>query len=131
MTSDWEDALFALCPIIYRENDKTLMMYGFCYDMGWLNLTINYSLKLEKLARKQRHPKVQVAQAKEKFGTCNIYLTNGTKEMYNLMYELEEESRRTCESCGKSNNLIRPEGPGWIRTLCEECKDRRNTKLKF
>ena len=60
----------------------------------------------------------QIEGLKSKYGRIDIYVS-GTEEEQDFAYEIEKESRETCEECGnpgeqKSIN-------GWITTLCEKC----------
>jgi hypothetical protein len=69
-------------------------------------------------------PTVQVGQIKEKFGGLRFYILGCSDqvrtEIYDLIAKAERESFRTCEKCGQPGNQ---DGGGWIRTLCEECRN--------
>lgn len=121
MNQEYEELLFNLCPSLYKNRDKTAMTYGFCFGNGWFNIIMNLSIKLERLNQKNK-PKAYFYQAKEKFGSMTIYAVDTTKEMEELIKKYEHESNHICEECGSQKKVSR-EGPGWIRTLCKQCRD--------
>jgi hypothetical protein len=55
-------------------------------------------------------------QVKEKFGELRVY-ASGPKEIWDRIDEATEESRRTCEECGKPG---KHSTKGWHTTRCEE-----------
>ena len=61
-------------------------------------------------------------QIKEKFGTLRFYVGHATEEMMQRIAQAEDESGVTCEECGKPGET---KGPGWIKTLCEDCRRAR------
>jgi len=74
-------------------------------------------------------PGYHVAQVKEKFGELRVYLSldpdlDGhitaavNSRVHALLDTAEDESRRTCEFCGKAGG---PVGTGWVKTLCSGC----------
>lgn len=70
-----------------------------------------------------------VVQTKEKFGSLRFYakLPDDVSQQtwdaaYAAIHRAEEESARTCETCGKPG--VQREG-GWIRTLCDTCEAER------
>lgn len=71
----------------------------------------------------------RVAQVKEKHGELRVYLTldphlDGhitaavNSRVHALLNAAENESRRTCEECGRPG---KPTAAGWTKTLCAEC----------
>lgn len=77
-------------------------------------------------------PEYQVAQVKEKWGGLRVYIdylsyetadpliddeTANTCE--DLLEEIETESYRTCEYCGKTPAA--PRNVGWVKTMCDDC----------
>jgi hypothetical protein len=72
-----------------------------------------------------------IHQIKEKFGGLRFHyrLPRGTsdadKEAFaQRVRRAEDESLRTCETCGKPGELIRKEG--YLFTACERCRDARH-----
>jgi len=74
-------------------------------------------------------PGYRVSQVKEKHGELRVYLTldphlDGhitaavNTRVHELLDAAEDESRRTCEECGKPGG---PVGTGWVKTLCSVC----------
>ena len=121
------ELLYTIAPKSYKELSK---YYDFEFNDGWYGIMVVFGLKLEELINKQKGPKAYVAQAKEKFGVCNVYLTNGTNEMHILSRQLTERSAKVCEFCGSEDKTVATLGPGWYRTLCDECRVKKD-KLNF
>lgn len=117
MNTRYENFLKTLCPVLYKDDS-----YYIEIEEGWINLIINYSLKLEKLSFIQKNSKVRLDLIKEKFGKCVVYLDYATDEMDKLMNELEKESATICEKCGDSSDSVECAGPGWFKTLCADCR---------
>jgi hypothetical protein len=59
----------------------------------------------------------RVRQVKEKFGGLRFYVEPSTEALHDRIDMAAEESRRTCEACGKPGVS---RGEGWIKTLCDE-----------
>jgi len=93
-----------------KSPSDSCMAFGCACDDGW-----------EPLVRKvceNLSPNATLAQVKEKFGCLRIYLQYGTKEDDDLCWEVEKESSKICELCGKPGKLILG---NWLKTLCMEC----------
>lgn len=65
----------------------------------------------------------QITGIKSKYGRIDLYI-KGTEEEQDFGYEIEGESERTCEDCGKPGEL--KDENGWITALCDECYNKRN-----
>lgn len=87
-------------------------------------------------------PGYRVNQVKEKYGTLRVYLVSGlllepgffdgelpdqqrtdqiareNEQVRRLVAAAEEESGRTCESCGNPGST---RDGAWIKTLCDDC----------
>ena len=118
---------------------------NLCYGIQSFTDRTSYSSQL-KSGELQRIncPQLIFDQAKEKFGTLTIYshfepyldyenfknqdevgkiinrLENRVAGMINLAELL---SKRICEKCGAENAM--PSDTGWIKTLCNDCKEKR------
>lgn len=68
----------------------------------------------------------RAAQVKSKFAQLRLYLTHGTKEMYDLIHEYEEKSAKVCELCGKPSKIRNHKG--WYIGLCDECETKYSKK---
>jgi hypothetical protein len=62
-----------------------------------------------------------VMQVKEKFGTLRFYCS-GTDAIDRYIRLAERLSAVTCEDCGRPGKA---NDSGWIRTQCDECRDKR------
>lgn len=124
MDKEKELELVKKYPNLYKEYGgdmrETCMHWGMTCGNGWYNLINELSEKLEKLG-------VVAAQVKEKFGGLRFYLNpcneDVWEEAHNLVREAEIKSFETCEICGTTEN-VETKGPGWIRTLCNECRNK-------
>jgi hypothetical protein len=85
----------------------TLEQAQECVGKGWAGLVKKfYDAAIKENAR--------IEQIKEKFGGLRIYAT-GSKELYNLIDDLEKKSYTICEECGEPGE---PDNKGWIKTVC-------------
>ena len=104
-------------PNLYKDYGgdmrKTCMAWGLAVGDGWYNIIDELSEKLEALG-------CVAVQVKEKFGGLRFYLGNYPEGAHELITEAEEKSYKTCERCGKPGS---PKGGGWVKTLCDECRN--------
>lgn len=71
-------------------------------------------------------PYPTMAQIKEKFGGLRFYHNGLPETRYNLEGAIsfaEQMSYSICEECGHPG---KPNEEGWIITLCEPCREKRN-----
>lgn len=61
-------------------------------------------------------------QVKEKFGTLRFYYSGGDDEISGMVRMAESMSAVTCEECSAPAET---HGPGWIRTICNQCEAAR------
>jgi len=120
MKQELEEKLVKEFPKLYADYKgdprQTCMAFGFECGDGWYELIYNLSKVLEG--------KTTAVQVKEKFGGLRFYVTAVTDEIEQAINDAEERSYKICERCGKPG---KPDNFGWIRTLCEECRDARTT----
>jgi len=100
----WYDLIECLCAIIQRETDYA----GY-------RLSEEEKETIQPLA----------AQVKEKFGGLRFYIYGGTERMWGAISMAEAMSFKICESCGVPGHK---QPGGWIRTLCDPCQEKRNTR---
>jgi hypothetical protein len=72
-------------------------------------------------------PQVTLDQVKEKFGTLRFYYTGGDDYISGLVTMAESMSGVVCEECSAP---AKTHGPGWIRTVCEPCEEKREADRK-
>ena len=60
----------------------------------------------------------QLHQIKEKFGGLRFYIGGGSDEIFDRINAAEDESFKTCETCGEPGQPTTEHG--WIRTVCEK-----------
>jgi len=91
--------------------------FGFECGDGWFDLLWDLCLKLEELKFEGK-----VQQVKEKFGGLRFYVDGATDEQWKVIEEAEAKSYKTCETCGQSGKVG---GKGWIATLCDICRNKK------
>jgi hypothetical protein len=125
MTHDNTQKLFNSFPSLYRGRvksvQKSLMSIGFDCGDGWFGLIWTLSQKIENAARQaglepQSNAWPEVTQVKQKMGTLRFYLENPTETMTALICKAEQDSEKTCETCGNPGSTVRGFG---VKTQCE------------
>jgi hypothetical protein len=87
---------------------------------GWDGILEGLNKKLSIL-----DPDYKILQVKEKFGELRFYYESDASEkavkeaMDRYVIQAIEESRVTCEFCGKPGTLT--DMNGWYKTICKEC----------
>jgi len=99
----------------YKGNTATLETLQQCVGDGWKDL-------IETCFNACVEHDVCVSQVKEKFGGLRFYVGPASTEVFDIIDECELLSYTICELCGKPG---RPREGGWIRTLCDECAEKR------
>lgn len=108
---------------------ETLMCFGFEHGDGWYKildaLCGQIQNHLDWVNKKEEIVKQVVAvQVKEKFGGLRFYYVGGDNVVDGMVRMAESWADVTCETCG--NPGTRRKG-GWIRTLCDEHADGRES----
>jgi hypothetical protein len=83
-------------------------------DDGWFKLIEHFC----HLAAKQHA--VTFVQIKEKFGGLRLYYDGGDDYLRGAARLAESISYVTCEQCGNAGTANKS---GWIKTLCEPCRE--------
>jgi len=116
---------------------ETTMCWGFECGDGWYNIlnalmgNIQHHIdwnnqNFEKgYTQYKQVPQVTLDQVKEKFGTLRFYYTGGDDYVRGLVTMAESMSAITCETCGNPGTQTRG---GWIKTICEPCNTKKETK---
>lgn len=123
MKKELEMKLVEKYPILYSQYRgdpaKTCMAWGIAVGDGWYKIIDELSAKLELYG-------IVAAQVKEKFGGLRFYIESCPGDIFDEVHKLIDEAEslayKTCESCGKPGTQTKS---GWIKTLCEECKNKR------
>jgi len=125
MTHDNTQKLFNSFPRLYRGRVKSvqesLMSIGFDCGDGWFDLIWTLSQKIEDMARKaglepQSNGWPEAIQVKQKMGTLRFYLDNPTETMTALIRKAEQDSAKTCETCGSPGSTVKGSR---VNTLCD------------
>lgn len=117
---------------------ELVQAFGIECGDGWYGLIRRLAAKIEPWCAATGDHAVQV---KEKYATLRFYMAEGTelgfrleprgsltiapaassKEVQRAIDDAEEESARTCETCGAPGSL-RDHGE-WLSTRCDSCDD--------
>lgn len=112
------------CIYIITENpnkqkpQEPYELFGIECGKGWNKLIIPI-LDYIDLYNSGHDDKIEIFQIKEKFGGLRIYTSFSTPELDQLIDDAEEQSFKTCEYCGSTENVSQT--TGWIKTLCRKC----------
>ena len=125
MRKELDEQLCREFPNLFRQRhasmQETCMCWGFDIEDGWFQLVYDLSKKLEaeilKLPESERQH-FCASQVKEKYGGLRFYVEGSTDEMEKLIREAEEESEKTCETCGAPGKMRSHHH--WYYTSCEE-----------
>ena len=121
-----QNKLYRDFPSLFKEKDlsktETCMCWGISTGNGWYKLIRNTCKELMKTDGSEN---LKFVQVKEKFGGLRLYTGRATEEQYKIIGKAEGESYKTCEWCGRKNN-VETTG-GWLATLCPRCTKKRNT----
>lgn len=100
--------------------------FGIECEIGWYSLIEEITQRLIKIAQNEGiHWKA--VQIKEKFGTLQYYISNGTDKMLNEIQEIIATSRFKCEICAEPGELSFKNH--WYKTRCGACMEKEE-KLK-
>lgn len=107
--------------------------------VGWYGLVEELSSKInnycDTITKKYNEkPLIDVVQIKEKYGGLRYYVhyhidREDLTPVEALISEYESKSCDTCEDCGGTGRMTKPNGY-WYRTLCEECLVKYNVEDK-
>ncbi|QIE22970.1 hypothetical protein SBC2_09830 [Caballeronia sp. SBC2] len=113
-------------PVIYRKLEPRLPSgERFECKSGWGVLLRDLSTELEKVARATPDEPFAIVQVKEKFGALRVYFEREKPySIWELLNDAYDQSRVTCELCGKPGTLtrVRPH----IRVVCHQCSAHRS-----
>lgn len=99
-------------------------------DWGWCRLLGNL---FEEITRRELliagtqpdYQLVEFVQIKEKFGALRAYCDGGDEGGVRLLIRsAEDKSYGVCEHCGTDVNSGQTSLKGWIRTLCNPCREK-------
>lgn len=101
--------------------------FGFECGEGWADLLEPVIAYIDTHNQFNPDNQIVIAQIKEKFGTLRFYVHTWEGEVDALIYEAENKSESTCETCGKNGKL---RGKSWVYTACDEhTKEADKSKL--
>jgi hypothetical protein len=106
----------------HRPNSKFYSGFDGSVGDGWIGIIDRLASDLINLGWDR-----DLHQVKEKFGGLRFYTGASSPEMNARIHQAEEESYKTCENCGDPGNP-NSSSRGWVRTLCNVCRDVREKK---
>jgi hypothetical protein len=145
MDQNLQNKLFEKYPRLFENRTKSAkescMAWGCEVGNGWYELlsslcdiitnhekNIEFRIKVrnkngvENDAADLSYVPVIFDQVKEKFGGLRIYFSGGDDYVFGAVGMAEAYSYKICEFCG---NPGRPNKDGWISTLCDNCRQKR------
>ena len=128
MKPELQKQLFEKYPKIFRQKDlpmsQTCMCWGIETGDGWYQLLDTLCQDIQTyLEIHTEVNQVEAEQVKEKFGGLRFYYCGGDAVIEDLIAKAEDESQKTCESCGSKKNVSQTNG--WIQTLCDKCRGKK------
>ena len=131
MKEELQNKLVEKYPKIFGEvgmsPQESCMAFGIAVGDGWYWLIGQLCKVLQFNTDNNKQPQVVAAQVKEKFGGLRFYISSGTDEQFAAIHFAESMSYGICEICGTTDNVGQTEG--WIKTLCEKCKNKGVNKM--
>ncbi len=103
-----------------KDRSKRIEDWDCEYPKGWRTIVHKLHADIESVS-----PGHKITQVKEKLGRLCYYCAVPTKDrdaIRKIIYSAEEETKHTCQVCGKPD-VLKPES--WWATLCY---DHRNSK---
>ena len=134
MKKELQDKLFEKYPKIFRQKDlpmqETCMCWGIECGDGWFMLIDSLCNHLQFNIDNNNHieaykTQIEATQVKEKFGGLRFYEQGGSDVQCAAISFAENLSFKICEQCGSTKDVSQPKD-GWITTLCEECKIKKD-----
>ena len=134
MKAELQKQLFDKYPEIFSQKDlpmsQTCMCWGIECGGGWFNIIdqLCAAIMNRHENEKRNNPGhtgmvLQATQVKEKYGGLRFY-TNGHDDYVDGLIDMAERmSECTCEKCGDAG---KPNDAGWISTLCDKCRSKKN-----
>jgi len=103
---------------------KSSMSYGFSNGDGWFGLIDFLCESIQGYIDARPDVEQVIAeQVKEKFGGLRFYYRGGDKYIDDIVSFAENISFHICETCGTTINVKLVNKNGYIRTVCDKCKD--------
>jgi hypothetical protein len=104
----------------YREDKGPIVDSRYLeVDEGWLPLIKEMIDELLAAGWDRK-----LAQSKEKFGGLRFYIGSANDDLHTIVAKYERKSYDVCEKCGKEGQLRKG---GWMKTLCDEHSEGRET----
>jgi len=95
----------------YGTTTITLAQAQIMVGDGWSGL-------VEKCFNLCHETDIEITQIKEKYGGLRFYVGISDETTLDAINDVEQESYKVCEVCGKPGEL---RDGGWYKTLCDEC----------
>ena len=138
MNKELQSEIFAKFPKLFDLENKTapISVRGIETPEGWNDLVGELCRDLQEYVDQSGCTQVKIAQLKNKMAGLRCYLSDVPQEvgyrgdLYNIVGKYQSLSYLTCESCGTSDkkHKVSQNFDGWILTLCEGCRVKREKK---
>lgn len=139
MNQELQNQLIKKYPSLFSLKDnktEPIGAYGIECDAGWYdildslcfmiaqqerNIEGNNKYRITQNQQPVEHEPFKFTQIKEKFGVLRIYYNGGNEYIRGLIGMAECWSYKTCETCGEKGQADKK---GWIKVLCDKCKNK-------
>jgi hypothetical protein len=103
---------------------------GYTREMGLNSVGKGWALLVNRVFDKLESTKgsIKIVQVKEKYAGLRIYTDYSNTELDKIIYDVENESLKTCEECGKPGKV---RGKGWYYTSCDIHAKNGDTPHKY
>lgn len=131
MRKDFASELKEKCPNLFKDFEPDFdpftakrmfspIAFGVECGSGWYPIIEECAKKLEALNVEGLY----ATQIKEKFGGLRFYTSCCNDEINKIINEAEDACSKTCELCGQPGECDSTHG--WWKTVCVECKVKKN-----
>ena len=126
MDSHKTNQLYERFPHLYRERTAALessaMPWGFQCENGWYNIIFEMSKKIEKISPEGEHAPAISLVSRHDDGTLYVAVSNITPRVADIVMNVREQSRLTCEFCAYTPAFLR-KGKGSVagHIACGRC----------
>ena len=129
MKDELELQLVAKYPRIFRDYGgdihETCMGWGMSCGDGWYDLIDRVCARITEL---DPEGNCYASQIKEKIGGLRFYVDGATKEIYDAIEDLADESYSICELCGQPGR--ERTANFWVTVRCDECHEFGNKLIE-
>jgi len=127
MSPENSKKLVEIYPEIFShsDNNSCMRLFGFECGDGWFDILKDLIEEIKIISKKWNFSDdawtgpLKVNQVKEKYGILRFYTNWETEELAQAIGKAENNSKSTCEICGKDGKSLSRDA--WWMVRCERC----------